>query len=315
MFNYVTIRPGPSWPRRAGLHYVGRVDDAPIVDPWELAKAHTGLPAHAHRRVGRALSTPSSTSMPSRRAAGRTHCHSFEAAHWVLEGEPAVLWTVAPCASARGTTWRCRSACRMRWANPGGDPVTLAVGQHAHPPGPVRRPSGHVPAAAGARWGPATAPLFGGPTARLVGHYEGTPPQMEALKLKDRPRGRPTAGLDTALVVYSGISVKMMVDATLGAALLTMFTVDYEPGGSAQTHDHPFEEAYLFMEGEVEGEFEGKRTRSAGRRGMGGRGRDARLLQRRHHARALAGDAGAPATRPSFLSLVRRLEEAREAAR
>jgi mannose-6-phosphate isomerase-like protein (cupin superfamily) len=57
--------------------------------------------------------------------------------------------------------------------------------------------------------------------------------------------------------VYSGISVKMLVDRVFGAELLTMFTVDYEPGGAAQVHDHPFEEAYFFLDGEIEAELDG----------------------------------------------------------
>jgi quercetin dioxygenase-like cupin family protein len=63
--------------------------------------------------------------------------------------------------------------------------------------------------------------------------------------------------MDTALLAYSGISVKMMVDHGLGAELLVMFMVDYEPGGAAQAHDHPFEEAYFFLEGEIEAEVDG----------------------------------------------------------
>jgi mannose-6-phosphate isomerase-like protein (cupin superfamily) len=38
-----------------------------------------------------------------------------------------------------------------------------------------------------------------------------------------------------------------------------MFTVDYEPGGAAQSHDHPFEETYFFLAGEVEAELDGTR--------------------------------------------------------
>ena len=104
----------------------------------------------------------------------------------------------------------------------------------------------------------ATRPPFGDPRLRNVGHYEGTPPQAEALALTDPARGRRPAGRDTALVVYSGISVKMLVDPIIGAELLTMFTVDYEPGGAAQVHDHPFEETYFFLDGEVEAELEGE---------------------------------------------------------
>ena len=102
----------------------------------------------------------------------------------------------------------------------------------------------------------AARPAFG-PSLRYVGHYDGTPPQAEALRLSDPARGRKPVGMDTALIVYSGISVKMLVDKVFGADLLTMFTVDYEPGGSAQQHDHPFEEAYFFLDGECEAELDG----------------------------------------------------------
>jgi quercetin dioxygenase-like cupin family protein len=61
----------------------------------------------------------------------------------------------------------------------------------------------------------------------------------------------------TALLVYSGITVKMMVDSDLGADLSTMFMVQYEPGGFAGAHDHPLEETYLILDGEVEAVFDG----------------------------------------------------------
>jgi quercetin dioxygenase-like cupin family protein len=104
----------------------------------------------------------------------------------------------------------------------------------------------------------AIRPPFGDPTLRLVGHYDGTPPQLDALAVKDAARGRTPAGMDSALLAYSGISVKMLVDRGFGADLLTMFTVDYELGGAAQAHDHPFEETYFFLEGQCEGEIDGK---------------------------------------------------------
>jgi len=103
----------------------------------------------------------------------------------------------------------------------------------------------------------AARPTFGDPRLRYIGHYAGTPPQAEALQLTGPARGRRPAGRDTALVVYSGISVKMLVDRVFGAELMTVFTVDYEPGGSAQVHDHPFEETYFFLDGEIEAELGG----------------------------------------------------------
>ena len=81
-----------------------------------------------------------------------------------------------------------------------------------------------------------------------------------------------SASMRTALLVYSGISLKMMVDSDLGAVLHTMFMVQYEPDGVAGPHDHPLEEAYLITDGEVDATFDGEEYRlQAGRHRMGGR--------------------------------------------
>ena len=61
-----------------------------------------------------------------------------------------------------------------------------------------------------------------------------------------------SASMATALLAYSGIAVKMLVDQRLDAQLSTMFMVEYQPRGVAQPHDHPLEETYVILEGEVE---------------------------------------------------------------
>ena len=65
-----------------------------------------------------------------------------------------------------------------------------------------------------------------------------------------------SGSMRTALMVYTGITVKMMVDSDLGAYLHTMFMVKYIPGGGAGSHDHPFEETYMILDGEVEAWFD-----------------------------------------------------------
>ena len=70
-----------------------------------------------------------------------------------------------------------------------------------------------------------------------------------------------SASMRTALLVYSGITVKMMVDADLGAHLSTMFMVQYEPDGLAGAHDHPLEETYLILDGAVDATFDGRTYR------------------------------------------------------
>ena len=73
--------------------------------------------------------------------------------------------------------------------------------------------------------------------------------------------GAPTvsSSMATAVLAYSGIAVKMLVDQRLDAQLHTMFMVDYQPGAVAHPHDHPFEESYYMLEGEVDVVADGDR--------------------------------------------------------
>ena len=92
------------------------------------------------------------------------------------------------------------------------------------------------------------------PRNRYFGHID--PENMDpAMQTQDKLAL--SASMRTALLVYSGISVKMMVDSDLGADLSTMFMVQYEQGGFAGAHDHPLEEAYQSLAGEVEATFDG----------------------------------------------------------
>jgi quercetin dioxygenase-like cupin family protein len=92
------------------------------------------------------------------------------------------------------------------------------------------------------------------PRNRYFGHID--PENMEPAK-QTQDRLALSASMRTALLVYSGISVKMMVDSDLGADLSTMFMVQYEQGGFAGAHDHPLEEAYQILAGQVEATFDG----------------------------------------------------------
>ncbi|MGH3650396.1 MAG: cupin domain-containing protein [Acidimicrobiia bacterium] len=92
------------------------------------------------------------------------------------------------------------------------------------------------------------------PRNRYFGHIE--PENMDPT-MQTQDRLALSASMRTALLVYSGISVKMMIDSELGADLSTMFMVQYEQGGFAGAHDHPLEETYLILDGEVEARFDG----------------------------------------------------------
>jgi len=245
------------------MHYVGRVDWSFTGRSLPDSRTSSGLARQVI--VGRdqgAVHTELVAGALQPDGWLRRHVHSFEEALYLLHGELAVEIGGAAHRLVAGDyclfpigTWHALANAgdgEVRW-------LSLNTPQR-HPAESGRKDTFYTsadvdPAGLVAR---AVRPRFGDPAVGLVGHYEGTPPQEEALRVADPARGRRPAGMDTALLAYSGISVKMLVDRTFGADLVTMFTVDYEIGGAAQAHDHPFEEAYYVLAGEVELELDGE---------------------------------------------------------
>jgi quercetin dioxygenase-like cupin family protein len=190
------------------------------------------------------------------------HLHSFEEALYVLAGELVLeldghvhRLRAGDFADIPIGTWHAL-------ANGAGEPVRwFAVNSPQRlDPTAGRRDTfyEHTPMDVAGLVATAAVPAFGDPALRHVGHDDGRLPHLEPPRPADPARGRAPAGMDTAILTYSGISVKMLVDQRFGADLLTMFTVDYEPNGAAQVHDHPFEEAYFFLEGEIEAVLDGR---------------------------------------------------------
>ena len=81
----------------------------------------------------------------------------------------------------------------------------------------------------------------GDPRRKLVGHHDGTMP--------------PGAHMHGDL---HGFSIRYFVDRDFGAIHLNMFTVEFAKGGICNHHDHPFEEAYLVLDGDVDIVFDGR---------------------------------------------------------
>jgi quercetin dioxygenase-like cupin family protein len=241
------------------MHHVGRVD-------WEFSEPSAGYAGSAEGYSSSSLvgahtgAVHTDLSISKLAPGGWTglHLHSFESAVYVLAGAPALNIDGQHHQLRAGDYALLPIGMPHGWANPSAEQARILALST-----PQRRSAGQRPGdtfflpADSAADGHPAPPDLRNPVSRYIGHYEGTPPQREALRVDDRVRGRDPAGMDTALLAYSGISVKMMVDRGLGAELLTMFMVDYEPGGAAQAHDHPFEEAYFFLEGEIEAELDG----------------------------------------------------------
>ena len=242
--------------------HVGRVD-------WSFAEALGGITATSSGLGRQVIVGRDQGAIHTELAVGALapggwlapHVHSFEEALYVLDGELILELDRRVHRLVRGDYALMPVGLRHTLANAGSKPIrflSLNSPQRLRPDSGRRDTFFEAPPDVGALAAAALRPPFGDPTLRLVGHYDGTPPQADALRVADEARGRAPAGMDTALLAYSGISVKMLVDRAFGADLVTMFTVDYEPGGAAQAHDHPFEEAYFFLEGEIEGEIDGQ---------------------------------------------------------
>jgi quercetin dioxygenase-like cupin family protein len=181
------------------------------------------------------------------------HVHSFEESAYVVDGVGVLDTAEGSFRLGPGDYALLPVGVAHAWRNDGDEPVRWAEMQ-----GPVPRDRfdgdtvlvpalpEHEPIAVDVR----------DPRTRRLGNI--TPAHMDVAK-QGQSMLAVSASMRTALLVYGGITVKMMVDSDLGARLTTMFMVQYEPDGAAGPHDHPFEETYMFLEGSAEATFDGER--------------------------------------------------------
>jgi quercetin dioxygenase-like cupin family protein len=179
------------------------------------------------------------------------HVHSFEESVFVLEGRLVLDTAEGSVALRQGDYGFVPVGLAHAARNPGPGPARWADMLAPQPRGRLGDDTFLVPPLAAADPVPVDVR---DPRTRSFGHID--PANMDPGR-QTQDQLAVSASMRTALLVYSGISVKMMVDSDLGAQLQTMFMVQYEPGGVAGTHDHPLEETYMVLEGEVDASFDG----------------------------------------------------------
>jgi mannose-6-phosphate isomerase-like protein (cupin superfamily) len=183
------------------------------------------------------------------------HTHSFEESFYVVEGEVICETDEGVFALGAGDYGVVAVGASQAWRNTGAQPARWAEMAAPQP----RSGAQHTFMVAHRGTAQPPVPLdVRDPRTRSFGHVE--PENMEVDK-QTQDRLAVSASMRTALLVYSGITVKMMVDTDLGADLSTMFMVQYVPGGFAGAHDHPLEEAYMILDGEVDAVFDGHEYR------------------------------------------------------
>lgn len=181
-----------------------------------------------------------------------THVHSFEESFHLLEGQVELATSEGAFTLRPGDyglvpvgvshAWRNRSAAAARWAE-------------MNAPQPRARLDYDTYFVTDRAWPSAESVDVRDPQTRSFGHID--PSNMDVSR-QTQDQLAVSASMRTALLVYSGITVKMMVDSDLGAQLSTMFMVQYQPKGVAGQHDHPFEETYMILEGVVDAVFDGE---------------------------------------------------------
>jgi quercetin dioxygenase-like cupin family protein len=240
-------------------HHVRRASDAAPVVPPELAGHSTGF-----RRwplIGEDTdAVHTGFGLCELEPGGRvgSHVHSFEETLFVLEGDVVVRTSEGAFLLRAGDYGVVPVGAPHAWRNESSSPVRWAEMTSPQPRSRFGWDTFLVEAQEPAGPGEAIRVDVRDPRTRSFGHIE--PGNMDVGR-QTQDMLAVSASMRTALLVYSGITVKMMVDQELGARLSTMFMVQYEPRGLAGAHDHPLEETYLILEGEVDAVFDAERYR------------------------------------------------------
>jgi mannose-6-phosphate isomerase-like protein (cupin superfamily) len=179
-----------------------------------------------------------------------SHLHSTEQSFYILSGHPSLTIGGATYRLSAGECGLIPVGVTHSWHNVSDEPATFVEANAPAPrltgPPDTFWTGDPVPTGAG------DAPDIRDPRTRNF--FKLGPGQMDVDNLKiGSAVNAPTvsASIATALLGYSGIAVKTLVDQRLGAVLHSLSMVEYQPGGSALPHDHPLEESCYMLEGEV----------------------------------------------------------------
>jgi quercetin dioxygenase-like cupin family protein len=208
---------------------------------WSIIDGETGS---VHQDFGLCALDPSGSI--------NTHIHSFEESFFVLSGEVVCRTHEGAFRLQEGDYGVVPVGSAHAWRNDGAEPAHWV--EMLAPQARLGSDGDTWPAPALANVPPIDVDARD-PRTRSFGSIQ--PGNMEVAR-QTQDHLAASASMRTALLVYSGITVKMMVDSDLGASLSTMFMVQYEPGGFAGAHDHPFEETFLILEGETDAVFDGE---------------------------------------------------------
>lgn len=229
-------------------HHVTRFDRGGLSEPAPYLGHSTGFRrmSHIDATVG-AIHTSFATCELESGGSINAHLHSFEELIYVLEGSPiptvdSSTYVLQPndaafIGVAATHAWSANGTCRWielltpQPREPGESPDTFFVSHEVGTPEPVN---------------------VRDPRTRILARWQPTQMDLDFLKRPSPVDARAvSSSMASALLAYSGIAVKMLIDERHGAHLGNLFMVDYQPDVVLHPHDHPVEEAFYMLEGEV----------------------------------------------------------------
>lgn len=233
------------------MHFVGRFDDSELQTPagyeghsqgyTRVSLADHTITGCVHMGHGICELAPGGSLHP--------HVHSYEEGFYILSGNVLTRMDGRNYRLGPGDFAVVPMGSVHAWHNNGKEPVRWLemLSPQPRPPDHPETDTFFIDSEPIPKAGDPTD--LQDPLTRLVGHFDESqlPPPAEIQM--DGYRGGS----------IHGISIKMMVDRMLAAQHMTMFIVQFQPGGEGNVHDHPFEESYFFLQGEAEGILDGQR--------------------------------------------------------
>jgi len=184
-------------------------------------------------RVGRAAGALHGSVGTVRLAAGDqldAHLHSFEELVYVLAGAPLLALEEGCFALAPNQAVRLGPGEAHAWSNPGTEAASWIELQ-----APPARPPGAPP-----------------DTVTVDDLAVAAAEPVDPADPRRQRFGRwREDGSDSPLLALPGITASMVIDERQGAVQARTFMIDFAAGTKLAAHDHPFEETFYVLEGEI----------------------------------------------------------------
>jgi len=233
--------------------YVGSIDERKFVVPEIYAShcegylrqvlvSHAISPASVHMGVGLVEIAPGGYHSPV--------MHAFEKSFYVLDGTVIASIGQQAYQLSTGHYGLIHKATPYTFCNATDKPVRLFE-MMAPQPKPMDsnfRDTFFLSQDAPARTGP--VPNLDDPRVKFLGKFDESQMPTE---------GGPISGVGARSNSIHGVILKEFVDRSMGAQHLSMFLVQFQPGGKGGSHDHPHEEIYYFLSGKAEAIVNGER--------------------------------------------------------